>query len=133
MSLSHIDTGKSEADTAKKNKQNNATTRRGDPSMKNARFTLLTAAFICGGLALPARAQDANLDRNLAASCVTCHGKNATGTGTLEGMPKDRLVQTMKDFKSGARPATLMHQLSKGYTEQQVELIAEYFSKQKIK
>jgi hypothetical protein len=25
-----------------------------------------------------------------------------------------------------------MHQLSKGYTEQQVELIGEYFSKQKI-
>jgi cytochrome c553 len=99
--------------------------------MKKMRVTLLAAAFMGGGLALPASAQDANLGRNLAASCVTCHGKNATGTGTLDGMPKDRLMQTMKDFKSGARPATLMHQLSKGYTEQQVELLAEYFSKQK--
>jgi len=99
--------------------------------MKKMRVTLLAAAFMGSGLALPASAQDANLGRNLAASCVTCHGKNATGTGTLDGMPKDRLTQTMKDFKSGARPATLMHQLSKGYTEQQVELLAEYFSKQK--
>ena len=42
-------------------------------------------------------------------------------------------MQAMRDFKSGARPATLMHQLSKGYSEQQVELIGEYFSKQKAK
>ena len=101
--------------------------------MKYLRLTLLTAAFLGGGLALPASAQDASLGRNLAATCVTCHGKNATGTGTLDGMRKDQLVQTMKDFKSGARPATLMHQISKGYNEQQVALIAEYFSNQKAK
>jgi len=101
--------------------------------MKKSRVILLAAAIIGSGLALPANAQDVNLGRNLAATCVTCHGKDATGTGTLAGMPKDRITQTMKDFKSGARPATLMHQLSKGYTEQQVELIAEYFSQQKAK
>ena len=101
--------------------------------MKKARVTLLTAAMLGSGLALPASAQDANLGRNLAATCVTCHGKNATGTGTLDGMPKNQIMQTMKDFNSGARPATLMHQLSKGYTEQQVELLAEYFSQQKAR
>ena len=101
--------------------------------MKFIRLTLLPVALIGAGLALQASAQVANLGRNLAATCVTCHGKNATGTGTLEGMPKDRLAQTMKDFKSGARPATLMHQISKGYSEQQVALIAEYFSQQKSK
>lgn len=101
--------------------------------MKTTRVSFLAAAFIGSALALPASAQDVNLGRNLAANCVTCHGKGATGTGTLDGMPKERLVQTMKDFKSGARPATLMHQLSKGYTEQQVELLAEFFSKQKAK
>ncbi len=101
--------------------------------MRTIRITLLTAAFLGGGLALQAAAQDANPGRNLAATCVTCHGKNATGTGTLEGMPKSQLAQTMKDFKSGARPATLMHQISKGYSEQQVALIAEYFSNQKAR
>ncbi len=103
--------------------------------MKKMRVTLLTAAFIGGGLALPASAQDANLGRNLAATCTHCHGtdgRSAGGTVALAGMPKEQLVQTMKAFKSGARPATVMHQLSKGYTEQQVELIGEYFSKQKI-
>jgi cytochrome c553 len=101
--------------------------------MKKTRVTFLAAAVIGSGLALPAGAQDANLGRNLAATCVTCHGKGSAGTGTLDGMAKDQLMQTMKDFKSGARPATLMHQLAKGYTDQQVELIGEYFSKQKAK
>ena len=101
--------------------------------MKTTRVTLLTFAFLGSGLALPAGAQDANLGRNLAATCATCHGKNAVTTGTLDGMPKSQLMRAMKDFKSGARPATLMHQISKGYSEQQVELIGEYFSQQKAK
>ncbi len=101
--------------------------------MKKSRVIFLAAALVGGALALPASAQDANLGRNLAATCVTCHGKNAVTTGTLDGRPKSQLTQAMKDFKSGARPATLMHQISKGYTEQQVELIGEYFSKQKAK
>ena len=103
--------------------------------MKQVSVTLLTAAFIGGGLALQASAQEANLGRNLAATCTQCHGTDGRSVGVtvaLAGMPKEQLVQTMKAFKSGARPATVMHQLSKGYTEQQVELIGEYFSKQKI-
>ena len=104
--------------------------------MMKTRIALLTAAFISGGLTLPAHAQNANLGRNLAATCTHCHGtegRSVGGTVPLAGMPKDQLAQAMKAFKSGARPATVMHQLSKGYTEQQVELIAEYFSKQQAK
>ena len=37
----------------------------------------------------------------------------------------------MKEFKSGARPATLMHQLAKGYSDEQIEAIAAYFAAQK--
>jgi cytochrome subunit of sulfide dehydrogenase len=104
--------------------------------MKQVRATLLTAAFVGGGLALQAGAQEANLGRNLAATCTQCHGTDGRSVGStvaLAGMPKEQLVQAMKEFESGARPATVMHQLSKGYTEQQVELIGEYFSKQKIR
>jgi cytochrome c553 len=102
--------------------------------MKKVQVTLLTAACIGAGLALQAHAQDANLGRNLAATCTHCHGtdgRSVGGTVALAGMPKEQLVQTMNAFKSGARPATVMHQLAKGYTDQQLELIGEYFSKQK--
>jgi cytochrome c553 len=34
----------------------------------------------------------------------------------------------MKDFQAGKRPATIMHQHAKGYTDAQLELIAGYFA-----
>jgi cytochrome subunit of sulfide dehydrogenase len=49
----------------------------------------------------------------------------------LAGYDKAGLVKAMADFKSGARPATIMHQLSKGYSDAQVEAIAGYFAAQK--
>ncbi len=79
-------------------------------------------------------AQDPNLARNLAATCANCHGTNGKSLGGIEplaGVAKDTIVQKMKDFKSGAKPATIMHQISKGYSDQQIELIAAYFAAQK--
>ncbi|MFM9880185.1 MAG: c-type cytochrome [Burkholderiaceae bacterium] len=46
----------------------------------------------------------------------------------LAAMPKETMVATMKAFKAGTRPATIMHQLAKGYTDEQIELIATYFA-----
>jgi cytochrome c553 len=40
-------------------------------------------------------------------------------------------MQKLRDFRSGAKPATIMHQISKGYTEAQLELVAAYFAAQK--
>jgi cytochrome c553 len=34
----------------------------------------------------------------------------------------------MQDFKSGKKPATLMHQLSKGYSDEQIDQLAGYFA-----
>ena len=98
------------------------------------RIALLTTAFVGSGLALPAFGQSASLGRDLAATCTHCHGTDGRSASIgLAGVAKDQIVQKMKEFKAGSRPATLMHQLSKGYTEQQVELIAEYFSKQQAR
>jgi len=51
----------------------------------------------------------------------------------LAGMLAARLTQTMSEFKSGARSATVMHQIAKGYTDEQIRLLAEYFSAQAAK
>jgi sulfide dehydrogenase cytochrome subunit len=34
----------------------------------------------------------------------------------------------MRDFRDGKRPATVMHQQAKGYTDAQFELLAAYFA-----
>jgi sulfide dehydrogenase cytochrome subunit len=81
---------------------------------------------------LAANAQDTG--RNLAASCAMCHGTaghSVGGNEPLAGMRKDELVRKFKEFRSGAKPATAMHQISKGYSDSEVEQIAAYFAAQK--
>ncbi len=73
---------------------------------------------------------------SLAATCAACHGTLGKATlgspvVSLAGLSKDYIVAQMAAFKSGARPATVMHQLSKGYSEAQIASIATYFAAQK--
>ena len=87
-------------------------------------------------LAGPAAAQDPNLARNLASNCANCHGTNGkavpgAGMEPIAGEPKEKLVRKIKEYRSGVRPATVMHQISKGYTDEQIDLIAGYLAAQK--
>ena len=81
-------------------------------------------------------AQDANLARNLAATCANCHGTNGNAVGdmkALAGQSADKIIAAFGDYKSGAQPATIMHQIAKGYTDEQIKLIAGYFAAQQPK
>ncbi|WP_153146650.1 cytochrome C [Dechloromonas sp. H13] len=83
-----------------------------------------------------AHAADPNLARNLAATCANCHGTNGhavpgSGIDALAGVDKAKILQKLADFKSGVKPASIMHQISKGYTDEQLDLIAGYFAAQK--
>jgi cytochrome subunit of sulfide dehydrogenase len=99
---------------------------------------VLAALTLWAAAAAPALAQDAqalNL-RALAATCANCHGTQgqavpgATVPG-LAGLPASYIVEQMKAFKAGTRPATVMHQLAKGYSDAQIESIAAYYAAQK--
>ena len=99
------------------------------------RISLLAALVLLGAQGA-AQAADPNLARNLAATCANCHGTNGNavkgaGIDALAGMPKDKTLQKLADFKSGDKPASIMHQIAKGYTDEQLDLIAGYFAAQK--
>jgi cytochrome c553 len=51
---------------------------------------------------------------------------------SLAGVPKEVTIQKMQDYKAGRVPAaTIMHQLAKGYSDEQIAAIAGYFAAQK--
>lgn len=84
-----------------------------------------------GVLATAAHAADPLQVRSMAASCANCHGTQGVaepGMESLAGKPREELLKKMLDFKSGKKPATLMHQMSKGYSDAQIEQLASYFS-----
>jgi cytochrome c553 len=105
---------------------------RSSPALK-----LLAAAMLIAA-ALPGAAQDASALRQkaLAATCANCHGTQGravegAAVPGLAGMPAGYMVEQLKAFKSGARPATVMHQLAKGFNDAQIEQIAGYFAAQR--
>jgi cytochrome c553 len=72
--------------------------------------------------------------RGLAATCANCHGTD--GKGVVDGgMPlinnltSEQMLTQLKAFKSGAREGTIMPQLAKGYSDEQLEIIANQLGK----
>ena len=96
----------------------------------------LLAAGLAGASAVQAQTPAAahpHLARNLAATCANCHGTNGQARGdmkNLAGVAADKIVAMMADYKAGNQPATIMHQIAKGYTDEQIRLIAGYLAAQ---
>ena len=73
--------------------------------------------------------------QSMAAACSMCHGTNgrpAAGSvvAGLAGRPRDEIVQSMAQFKAGTKPATIMHQVARGYSDAEVAALADYFASQ---
>ena len=96
----------------------------------------LQAALLACGFALAGSAVAGPSDEALAYTCVGCHGTNGQSVGpaspTLAGMPKPVMVETMKGFKSGDIPSTIMGRIAKGYTDEQFEQMGDFFAKQEF-
>ena len=100
---------------------------------------ILTALYIgfshWSGTARAQNADASNLyKRSLAATCANCHGTNGIGVPNA-GMPiinnltSEQMLTQLKAFKSGAREGTIMPQLAKGYSDEQLETIANQLGK----
>ena len=97
---------------------------------------LLASTALALGVSATAHAQDKATqlhNRATAAMCANCHGtEGRTVEGlaipSLVGMPKEYQVLQMQAFKNGTRPATVMHQITKGLTDAQIDTIASYYA-----
>jgi cytochrome c553 len=84
------------------------------------------------------QAQDASSSlhqRANAAMCANCHGSEGRAVKdstvpSIAGLPRDYMIQQMQAFKDGSRPATIMHQITKGLSEAQIASLADYFAAQ---
>ncbi len=70
----------------------------------------------------------------LAASCSGCHPNSAklnTAIPRIRGLPEAAIVESMRAFRTGQRPATVMDRIAKGFTEDEIKQLAAYFRSRK--
>lgn len=70
----------------------------------------------------------------LAASCASCHGTqghSVGGTPSLAGLDELHFIEQLRQFKNGDRPSTVMIHHVNGYTEDEIRLMAKFFSMQR--
>ncbi len=69
-----------------------------------------------------------------AASCSGCHPahKNAdTLVPRLIGLPATDIAGAMRAFRAGQRPATIMDRIAKGFTDEEIDAISQFYATQK--
>jgi cytochrome subunit of sulfide dehydrogenase len=95
------------------------------------KILLLAAGVLAAG---NVAAQDTQ-SRNLAAPCAICHGTDGRSASKdlvpLAGLSSEYIARQLMDFRDGKRPATVMHQIAKGYTDPQINALAAWFAAQK--
>ncbi|MDH5484137.1 MAG: cytochrome c4 [Gammaproteobacteria bacterium] len=73
----------------------------------------------------------------LADTCAGCHGTNGISNGpatpTIAGISNDYFIEVMEQFKAAEIPSTIMSRIAKGYTEDEIKLMARHFSGMKFK
>lgn len=96
----------------------------------------LEAALMAGLITLgpAAAANEIASAEMLAFQCAGCHGFNGHSVGpatpSIAGFSKEYFVQAMLDYKEGNRYATIMDRIAWGYSEAEIEAMAEFFAAQ---
>ncbi|HIJ83913.1 MAG: sulfide dehydrogenase (flavocytochrome), cytochrome c subunit [Magnetococcales bacterium] len=103
---------------------------------KKIRTLVLVGGFMAGGFLFGSTASaEGPTAAMLANTCAGCHGTNGVSGGpampSIAGFPATYFKAIMKEFKDGTRPSTIMGRLAKGYSDEEIALIADFFAKTK--
>ena len=66
----------------------------------------------------------------LANPCAGCHGTDGASPGPippLKGLPSSYIISAMKSYKTDQRKGTVMNRIAKGYTDEEIKLMASHF------
>ena len=73
----------------------------------------------------------------LAYTCAGCHGTDGSSAGpsspSIAAMDAEVFVDAMQDYKADKRNSTIMNRIAKGYTDQQIVGMAEFFARQPLR
>ena len=69
-----------------------------------------------------------------AVACSGCHPAStrvASPVPRLAGLDRAAIVRALQEFRSGARPATVMDRIAKGFTDDEIQAIAAWYAAQR--
>lgn len=96
------------------------------------------ALVVLGGLSVSGNSLAGTASAvDLANTCAGCHGTDGSSVGpatpSLAGISPAYFKEAMLNYKDPeGRASTIMARIAKGYTEEEINLMAGYFSKQKM-
>lgn len=94
-------------------------------------FTAFGAILLSSNISA---ANDITRGNMIGATCAGCHGTDGAG-GTaippLKGRDVNYMTEALLAYKDGSRPGSIMPRIAKGYTEEELKAVAEYFAKLK--
>lgn len=99
--------------------------------LKSSSHRFLGIALIAGAAFAASPAMADSKAEMLANTCAGCHGTDGSSHGpatpTIASLSKEYFISSMKDFKSGKRTSTVMDRIAKGYSDEEIEAMANHF------
>lgn len=99
--------------------------------LKSSSHQFLGIALIAGAAFAASPAMADSKAEMLANTCAGCHGTDGSSHGpatpTIASLSKEYFISSMKDFKSGKRTSTVMDRIAKGYSDEEIEAMANHF------
>jgi sulfide dehydrogenase cytochrome subunit len=97
----------------------------------NHRVGLLAVLGAVTLLSLPvASSADNTNPMALGNPCAGCHGTDGKSKGampTIEGKSVDFIAKSLKEFRDGKKPSTVMQRIAKGYSDAQIDALAKLY------
>ncbi len=105
----------------------------------NKHFRVLLAAVFAlsaGAASVAAEAGGPSAEA-LAFTCAGCHGTDGSSVGpsmpSIAAMDPEVFIDAMKEYREGKRNPTIMDRIARAYTDEQIEGMAWFFARQRLR